>query len=102
MHCIIPVLLCAHACLSLPLHIQGKPHRQSVLSYVEAVRYGRLGDQYFVSIYTGTIDNISTFQSVIPRRDPMEYSGTLSGLADMISEDAKRNGSDSARQNIMW
>lgn len=82
--------------------MQGKPHRQTVLSYVEAVRYGRLGEQYFVSIYTGTVDNINTFQSLIPKCEPQDYKGNLASLVDMVEADAVRNGNEASRQNIMW
>lgn len=84
------------------LALKGKPHRQSVLTHVEAIRYGRLADKYFVSIYTGTVDHINTFQSVVPPRSVQDYSGTLNSLIDMIADDTERNASESSRQNVMW
>ena len=76
--------------------------RQSVITYVEAIRYGRLGDQYFAAVYSGTVDQITSFQNVIPLREEQVYNGTLTSLVSLIEEDALRNRSDSSRQNIMW
>jgi hypothetical protein len=71
-------------------------------TFFEAIRYGRIGDDYIVTVYTGTVDNVDMFQNLVPRLQPERYSGNMESFIRLINEDSINNEIPSKRQNVMW
>lgn len=46
-------------------------------TFFEAIRYGRCGDDYLVTVYSGSVENVDTFQSLVPRMQPQRFTGRL-------------------------
>ena len=71
--------------------------------YFEAVRYGRIGEEYVATVYSGTsIDSIDSFQSIIPRMAPQRYTGNLETIVKLIAKDACDNSDPARKQKVMW
>jgi hypothetical protein len=71
--------------------------------FFEAVRYGRIGEEYVATVYSGSsIDSIDTFQSIVPRMAPQRYTGNLETIVRQIVKDSCDNSDPACKQKVMW